>query len=433
MSELIDNRKERIRTLKQVVQGLHRGEDPEQVKNRLKELVKQCDASEIAAMEQELMADGVPVEEIMGMCDLHSQVVRELIVERPHAPVTSGHPVDVMRRENAALLERSAAMRGTLADLGKAPAEDEPDPSILARARDLLNEIMDVGQHYARKENLLFPILERHEIVGPSKVMWGKDDEVRELLGALREALGAYNVNAGEWKIVTEAVGLPALEALDEMVQKEEKILIPMSLQTLTETEWGEIWSQSPEFGWCLVDPEGDYRPPAASCADVPPEVTQEAERSGVALNVIQPGAPAARPLSGAIVFPTGSLDLNQLRAIFCTLPVDLTFVDDQDRVRFFSEGPDRIFVRPKAVIGRKVHHCHPPSSVHVVDKILDDFKAGRQNVAEFWIELHGRFVHIRYFAVRDDGGEYLGTLEMTQDLAALRKLEGERRLLEYD
>jgi DUF438 domain-containing protein len=206
-----------------------------------------------------------------------------------------------------------------------------------------------------------------------------------------------------------------------------------MSLQTLTETEWGEIWSQSPEFGWCLVDPEGDYRPPAAAGGDVPPEVAKEAERSGVALNVIQPGAPAQRPTSGAIVFPTGSLDLNQLRAIFCTLPVDLTFVDDQDRVRFFSEGPERIFIRPKAVIGRKVHHCHPPSSVHIVDKILDDFKAGSQNVAEFWIELHGRFVHIRYFAVRDDGGKYLGTLEVTQDLTALRKLEGERRLLEYD
>ena len=142
-------------------------------------------------------------------------------------------------------------------------------------------------------------------------------------------------------------------------------------------------------------------------------------------------------PISGTIAacltFIFSALDLNQLRAIFCTLPVDLTFVDDQDRVRFFSEGPERIFIRPKAVIGRKVHHCHPPSSVHIVDKILDDFKAGSQNVAEFWIELHGRFVHIRYFAVRDDGGKYLGTLEVTQDLTALRKLEGQRRLLEYD
>ena len=406
MSELIDNRAERIRMLKQVVQGLHRGEDPEKVKNRLKTLVRQCDAGEIAAMEQELMADGVPVKEIMGMCDLHSQVVRELIVDRPHAPAVRGHPVDVFRRENAALLDRSAKLREALSDLGEGPAGEAPDAAMLQRARELLNEIMDVGQHYARKENLLFPILERHGIVGPSKVMWGKDDEVRGLLRALVKSLGTEGANAGEWKTVAETVGAPALAALEEMVQKEEKILLPMSLQTLNETEWGEIWTQSPEFGWCLVDPEGEYRPPEAQ--------TQ-------------------RPLSGAIVFPTGSLELDQLKAIFCTLPVDVTFVDDEDRVRFFSEGPDRVFIRPKAVIGRKVHHCHPPSSVHVVDQILDDFKAGRQNVAEFWIELQGRFVHIRYFAVRDDGGKYRGTLEVTQDVTSIRKLEGERRLLEYN
>jgi DUF438 domain-containing protein len=405
MSELIDNRAERIRMLKQVVQGLHRGEDPDKVKNRLKQLVKQCDAGEIAAMEQELMADGVPVQEIMGMCDLHSQVVRELIVDRPHAPTLSGHPVDVFRRENAALLERSASLRETLSALGAGPEGGAPEASTLVRARELLNEIMDVGQHYARKENLLFPILERHGIVGPSKVMWGKDDEVRNFLRALVKALGVEGATAGEWKTVAETVAAPALAALEEMVQKEEKILLPMSLQTLNESEWGEIWSQSPEFGWCLVDPEGEYRPPAAK---------------------------AQRPLSGAIVFPTGSLDLDQLKAIFCTLPVDVTFVDDEDRVRFFSEGPDRVFIRPKAVIGRKVHHCHPPSSVHVVDQILDDFKAGRQDVAEFWIELQGRFVHIRYFAVRDDSGKYQGTLEVTQDVTSIRKLEGERRLLEY-
>ena len=433
MGELIDNRAERIRTLKRVIRDLHRGEDPDKVKERLKSLVQQCDAGEIAAMEQELMADGVPVEEIMGMCDLHSRVVRELIVERPHAPIESGHPVEVFRRENTALLERSAAMRKMLSDLTAGPADRIPPSAILDRGRGLLNEIMDVSQHYSRKENLLFPILERHGIVGPSKVMWGKDDEVRELLRALSEALDAEGATAGEWKIVAETVCLPALDALEEMIQKEEKILLPMSLQTLTETEWGEIWSQSPEFGWCLVDPEGAYQPPQAARDDVPKEVADEAERSGVALNVIQHGAPPQRPLSGAIVFPTGSLDLDQLRAIFCTLPVDLTFVDDEDRVRFFSEGPERIFMRPKAVIGRKVHHCHPPSSVHVVDQILSDFKEGRKDVAEFWIDLRGRFVHIRYFAVRDEQRRYKGTLEVTQDLTPLRKLEGERRLLEYD
>jgi len=369
----------------------------------------------------------------MGMCDLHSQVVRELIVDRPHEPIETGHPVDVFRKENAALVERSAAMRTTLSDLAAGPPDETVSAEVRDRARGLFNEIMGVDQHYQRKENLLFPILERHGIVGPSKVMWGKDDEVRALLGALGEALGAGDAAAGEWKLVVDTVGFPALDALEEMIRKEEKILLPMSLQTLTEAEWGEIWSQSPEFGWCLVDPEGDYRPPAVLCDDVPQDVADEAERSGVALDVIQHGAQTQRPVSGAIVFPTGALELSQLRAIFCTLPVDLTFVDNEDRVRFFSEGPERIFMRPKAVIGRKVQHCHPPSSVHVVDRILSDFKAGRQDVAEFWIDIRGRFVHVRYFAVRDEQRRYKGTLEVTQDLTPLRKLQGERRLLQYD
>jgi PAS domain S-box-containing protein len=126
-------------------------------------------------------------------------------------------------------------------------------------------------------------------------------------------------------------------------------------------------------------------------------------------------------------------LSLKQLAAIFNTLPVDLTFVDADDRVAFFSEGRDRIFARSRAILGRKVQHCHPPKSVDVVNRILDDFRQGRQNVAEFWIQHHGRFVHIRYFAVRDEEGTYLGTLEVTQDLTRLRTLEGERRLLQYD
>ena len=130
---------------------------------------------------------------------------------------------------------------------------------------------------------------------------------------------------------------------------------------------------------------------------------------------------------------PTGNVTVQQLTLVLSTLPLDLTFVDADDRVAFFTEGPDRIFARSKAIIGRKVQHCHPPSSVDVVDRILDDFRAGRQNVAEFWIDLRGKFAHIRYFAVRDKEGKYLGTVELTQDIAPLRQLTGERRLLQYN
>jgi len=267
MTELIDNRAHRIRTLKHIIKHLHSGEAPEQVRDQLKQLVKECDATEIAQMEQELMAEGVPVAEIMSMCDLHSQVVKEILVERPAPEMPPGHPVRTFRKENEALGHQVAKVREALAKLA-APAPGgggSPPADAMLAARGAVNELMDVDKHYQRKENLLFPMLERHGITGPSKVMWGKDDEVRSLLDALHEALQAEGTTTDEWQIVIDAAAEPALNAVEEMIYKEEKILLPMSAQTLTEVEWGEIWRQSPEFGWCLVDPD-DARQLRAAC-----------------------------------------------------------------------------------------------------------------------------------------------------------------------
>jgi DUF438 domain-containing protein len=174
----------------------------------------------------------------------------------------------------------------------------------------------------------------------------------------------------------------------------------------LTESEWAEIWASSPRYGWCLVEPREGYRPE---------------------------GVDATATSDRAVHLPTGNLTLEQLTALFSTLPVDITFVGADDRVAFFSEGPDRVFARSKAVIGRQVQNCHPPHSVDTVNRILDDFRSGRQSTAEFWLSFMERFVHVRYFAVRGEDQKYLGCLEVTQDVTAIRKLEGQRRLLQYD
>ena len=452
MSELIDNRAHRIRTLKEVIRHLHAGKAPAEVKARLAALVRECDASEIAAMEQELMAEGVPVQEIMSMCDLHSQVVRDILVEKASAPPPPGHPVDTFRRENEALRAQAASLRSSLATLAPEDADGEApvDPAHHLVCRRLFSGLMDVEKHYQRKENLLFSFLERHGITGPSTVMWGKDDEARALLRELGNALAETGGTAGEWQLVARTVAEPALAAVEEMIFKEERILLPMALQTLTTTEWGEIFTESPRFGYCLVDPREGYSPPDAS-SDVPEAASAEAARSGVAFTPFAAGsraiplavAGAPRPAreesvpeavrKGRVVLPTGVLSLEQLKAVFAILPVDVTFVDADDRVRFFSEGKDRVFERPKAILGRLVQHCHPPGSVDVVERILSDFRSGRQEVAEFWIDFKGRFAHIRYFALRDEQGTYLGTLEVTQDLTRERALQGERRLLEYE
>jgi DUF438 domain-containing protein len=350
----------------------------------------------------------MPVEQLRGMCDLHSQVTRDVLVQLPPRTVPPGHPADTFRRENEALRGALARMRKAFEELAE-PAEGATTDRPLMAARQSLNDLMDIEKHYQRKEHTFFSKLEKHGILGPPKVMWSKDDEVRQLLKDLAVAL-RQEANAAEWALVTATAGDAALRAVEEMIYKEEQIFLPLCLDRLTEEDWGEIWSASPRYGWCLVDPRDGYEPPPA---------------------IRQKGLELAAAES--IELPTGTLSLRQLTALFSTLPVDLTFVDADDRVAFFSEGPDRVFARSRAVIGRKVQHCHPPRSVAVVDRILEDFRQGTQSVAEFWIEFHGRFVHIRYFAVRDAQGAYLGTLEVTQDASAIRKLEGERRLLQYE
>ena len=410
MSEVIDNKANRIRVLKDIIKHLHAGNPPEQVQRQMREIVRQTDYSEIMAMEQELMAEGMPVEEVRAMCDLHSQVTRNVLVQIPTSKaIAPGHPVDTFRRENEALRNVIVEMKKVLAELQGA-TEASAAAAIALRLRQSFNELMDVDKHYQRKEHALFSYLERHGITGPSKVMWAKDDDARNLLKLLGQCLQLDLSAVDPWKAKLLEAATAALSAVQEMIYKEENILLPMSLETLSEDEWAEIWSASPKYGWCIVEPQLGYTPAVSVTLD--------------SINV---------PPSGALMLPTGNVSLEQLIAIFSTLPVDLTYVDADDRVAFFTEGPDRIFARSKTIIGRKVQNCHPPRSVGTVEQILGDFHAGRQNVAEFWINFHDKFVHVRYFAVRNSDGAYLGTLELTQDLTPLRALQGERRLLEYE
>jgi DUF438 domain-containing protein len=411
MSELINNREKRVQTLKEVILHLHRGEAPDAVRGRVAALISEVDAGEVASMEQQLMAEGMSHKEIQSLCDLHADVLRD-VMTRPETPMPfpPGHPVHQFRAENRALGSAAQVARERVRRLAALPDDGRVDAERLA-VLAAYEPLQEVDRHYQRKEHLVFSVLERHGTTGPSKVMWGKDDEVRELLKAALAALREEDVSGAELKLVATTVLEPALTALEGMIYKEEQILLPMTLGMFTAEEWGEIHRQSPEYGWCLVPPGTAYRPPE-----------------------IRPVQGAVRlPEAQAVQFPSGTLSFEQLLGIFQTLPVDLTFVDRDDRVAFFSEGPERVFARSRAIIGREVKHCHPPKSVHVVERILEDFKAGRQSVAEFWIELHGKFLHIRYFVVRDGAGAYLGTLEVTQDLTRLRELRGERRLLEYE
>ena len=428
-----NGRRAHLETLKRIIRRLHAGAEPDEVREELRALVRETTADDIAAMEQELIAEGMAVEEIQSMCDLHSSLARELLGEAPAPCLPPGHPLDTFRRENEALRDRVAGVRRLMAAVLAAETPSERAGRIQS-GREAAGGLLEVDRHYQRKEQLLFPMLERHGFTGPSTVMWGKHDEARRLLKGMLQALAGMTGLPGEDRGTIAGMVEPALRAVEEMISKEEQILFPVSLEKLSADEWGEIWEQSPEYGWCLVAPREGYRAPgaAAGAAGSSPEAGRTSPVDAGDSDV-GPGGSVGEGGGGGLALDTGRLSAEQLREILAVLPVDFTFVDAEDRVAFFSPGRECVFPRSKAVLGRKVQQCHPPKSIAVVERILADFRSGRQSSAEFWIELAGRFVHIRYYAMRGSQGEYLGTLEVTQDATRLRGLTGERRLLHYE
>ncbi len=408
MSELIDNgARSRRELLKHLILQLHSGTAPEQVQKQLVRVLGQVPYGDVVEVEQELLRDGLPTEEVSRLCHLHGAALEGAIDVSAAPPAPAGHPAHTFQEENAALRREIAGLARDAEALDAAAGGDAPRPALLAvRAR--LNALMDVDKHYLRKEHLLFPYLEKHGITGPPKVMWAKHDEARGQLRAAVEALAAATAT-DEAKAALALAVRPAAWAVADMIDREENILLPMSLDTLGELEWWEIARQSAEIGFCLVEPADGWRPASA------PEAPADAATAG-----------------GRIRLPTGTLGVTELEAVLNALPVDATFVDADDRVRYFSHGRERVFARSRAVLGRKVQHCHPPSSVDTVDRILGAFRAGTKDRAAFWIPLRGRFVHIEYVALRDAAGAYLGCLEVTQDLTAKRALTGQQRLLSW-
>jgi uncharacterized protein len=408
MSELIDNSSERKIKLKALILRLHNGASESEVRQELMETLSGIPYGEVVEVEQELISEGLPEEEILRLCDSHSAVMQGNVDLSNAKETADGHPVDVMINENTALKKVTAQVRELLHEI-------EKDDSIvledkILQLRGLFNSLFDVDKHYQRKEYLLFPFLEKVGITGPPKVMWGKHDEIRALIKGGMEVLKMENISKDDLLAAADIVLRPALFGIDDMTIKEEEFLFPMSLDRLTEAEWFQIHQQTPEIGFCLYDPPQNWKPLWAIDENI-----NDAQKAG-----------------GNVQLPTGSFTVEELLSILNTLPIDMTFVDKDDKVKYFSQSADRIFQRSRAILNRDVRHCHPPSSAHIVDKIVDDFKTGKASRAPFWINKGGKFVHIEYFALRNENGDYLGTLEVSHDLSGYRALEGEQRILSY-
>jgi len=409
MSEYIRSREQRQEALKGVIRRLHRGESVETVKVDFAQLLNDVGPSEIAEIEQALIAEGLPETEVKRLCDVHVAVFRESLDTQAPPQERPGHPIHTFRAENDA----AEAVLGEL-ERAIAALEEEPDDEARwERVAALLSILREYDRHYLRKENLLFPYLEKHGFAGPSSVMWAIHDDVRDEWKSLDQLLGR---GPGEDPVIAVAQvrnqWTRLATTIREMFYKEANILFPTALEKLSEEEWREIRAQEAEIGYSYVEPQDWPTNGRPAESELAPESVSRA---------------------GQLSLDTGALTIEQISLLLGNLPLDITYVDADDEVRFFSHGQERVFSRSTAVIGRKVQKCHPPQSVHRVQQILDAFRAGTRDVAEFWIQMNGRFVHIRYWALRDQVGTYQGTLEVVQDITALRELQGERRLVDWE
>lgn len=414
MSELINNRevmedpnkKKRQETLKEIIMQLHDGKDPKEVKEQFANLINGVSASEISEMEAGLIKDGMPVEEIQRLCDVHAEIFKGSI-EEIHSELKEeekpGHPVRVLREENFAIED---LIKNSILPKVKDFATNKMGKVKFSIIEDV-NLLMDIEKHYSRKENILFPYMEKYSITAPPKVMWGVDDEIRRDIKDFKAFLLQDDIDVEELEKKTETVTTKILD----MIFKEESIMLPMLIDVLTEDEWLKIAEDSEEIGYCIVAPSEKWRPERVAVGKKAKEETE--------------GGPA-----GYVKFDTGILKVEELERILNTLPFDITFIDKDDIVKYFSQPEERFFPRTKSVIGRTVQNCHPHASVKTVEKILDDFKSGEKNSESFWIKIRGEFIYIRYFAVRDANGNYMGTLEVTQNIRPIQEVTGEKRLL---
>ena len=397
--------------LKEVIRQLHAGASPQEVKERFKQVLEGVSPLEIAKIEQELISEGLPREEIQRLCDVHMAVFREQL-ERQKLDVPLGHPVNILMEEHKAMLQIAGKLGDVVNKLQQISDVNRVGDEIRL-LEHIAEDFRDSEKHYLREENTLFPILERHGITEPPAIMWTEHNQIREKkkqLNSLLENYGAMNFSDFKKQLSEVAKALNGL--LSSHFFKENNILFPTALKVVTSQEWSDMRKEFDEIGYCCFTP-------SQLTAPLKTEERREEKAEAVLEDVLR--------------FETGSLSKEELEALLDTLPVDITFVDKDDRVKYFNKAEKRVFVRTKAVIGRKVQMCHPQKSIHIVNRILESFKKGKKDVAEFWIAVNNRLVHIRYFAVRDRDGKYLGTMEVTQDITDMKKIEGEKRLLDWE
>jgi len=362
-------------------------------------------AQEFTLAEQYLQEYGISDELLADRIEVVFELFKDLLTS-DDLNLPPGHPIHTYIAEVKAIRKLLAKIKVTL--------EGKFIKNVWLEIYEQLDRI---NTHFVRKQNQLYPLLEKKGFDKPSGVMWTLENDIRDLIKRAYSLLSKDDIE--------EFANLQAdvIESIEDMMVKEMEILYPTSMDLISDDEFIYMRQGDDEIGYCLINQPPLYKDKIENNNDsgLMKDLSTLLSKYGLSKD------------NNVLDVSQGKLTLEQINLIFKHLSVDLSYVDEDDLVKFYSDTKHRVFPRSPGVIGREVKNCHPKESVHMVEEIVRAFKAGQQDQAEFWLEIGDKFIYIIYSAVRDEYGNYRGILEMMQDITRLRQLEGSQRLLSWE
>ncbi|MEM1686706.1 MAG: DUF438 domain-containing protein [Desulfurococcaceae archaeon] len=416
----------KIEIMKNLLKAIHKGENVEELKKKFGNVIAQISPFEIPLIEQHLVAEGVSVEEILRLCDLHVELFRDYLAGKELSNVPKGHPVDLFVKENEWILKQSEALGFYSSMLLKAQSIEEAS-RYLQGLLNVFNSLRALRSHYRKVQMLLFPYLERRGIIAIPRVLWGREDQVvvklRKLSEEIKKALELRGLE--DIRRVGE-LGIDIAKDVGELVFRENKILFPAVWTLFSEGEWSAIAKIADEIGWIVDVKDREWSPrekpvlpyelkvsiELQQLENLPPEFKDIALRGG-----LNPDTYEIKE-EGDVDLETGYLNVEEVKELIRSLPIEVTYADKNDRVTFYSESKlMKGFVRTKTILGRRLEFCHPPRLEKFVRSVVDELKTGKAEYKEYWTKISDRIVRVLIVAVRNDKGEYLGALEIVEDL----------------
>jgi len=400
MSEFTKNTEKRIEQLVRYALELNSGKNGLELIKKYQMVIDQLMPSDLVVVFDRLMKEDIVISDLKSLANKILNVFYKSVNEYPTITAKKDSLIDLLIQDNAILSTKLSALKPEIKQFNKNP-QLLKDKDYLQTLLKQFTDLQQFTAHYTAKENILFPIVEQKwEHYRCVQLMWSYHDDIRKYLKQIVDTIQNKDI---ELKTFNRLIG-DLFFTMYAIVFREDKILFPTILETIPEATLQDALMGLKDIGLAYI--KTDF--------------------------IIGKNKSIETTAEGTVDLGTGLVSIEQLKLIFNHLPVDITYVDENDEVRYFSTPKHRIFPRTIAVIGRKVHHCHPPESVHIVEKIVESFKNKTKDVASFWIKMGPHFVLIKYFAVRNENGNYKGVLEVSQEISEIKALEGERRLLDW-